>query len=194
MAGVRVLGCLSASGGLAASTVIGSAYGLRMVDQRPPLSSVCDFATWEPVLRLMLADDMDRHAARSARVAGRISQTGWSLAHRGAMSSTARIAVEDIQRALARGRVQEIAFRAEARPDGRTTLGLVWPSLVVEPAIGYPDLGVLILVAGSLPEPWLHRPDPVPGALPAPSADLELLERTLRERVPDAIGDRKSVV
>ncbi|MFD7256343.1 SMI1/KNR4 family protein [Streptomyces sp. NPDC059874] len=159
-----------------------------MVDQRPPLSSVCDFATWEPVLRLMLADDRDRRAARSARVAGRISQYGWSLAHLGSMSSTARSAVEDIQRALARGKVQEIAFRAEARPDGRTTLGLVWPSPVVEPAVGYPDLGVLILVDGSLAEPWLRRPDPVPGAVPAPSADLELLERTLRERLPGAIG------
>ncbi|MEV8536878.1 SMI1/KNR4 family protein [Streptomyces sp. NPDC051211] len=152
------------------------------------MSSVCDFATWEPVLRLMLDDDTDRRAARSARVAGRISQYGWSLAHRGSMSSTARIAVKEIQRALARGRVQEIAFRAEAQPDGRTTLGLVWPSPVVEPAVGYPDLGVLILADGSLPEPWLRRPDPVPGAVPAPSADLELLERTLRERLPDAIG------
>lgn len=96
--------------------------------------------------------------------------------------------MEDIQRALARGGVQEIAFRAEVQPDGRTTLGLVWPSPVVEPAVGYPDLGVLLLSDGSLPEPWLRRPDPVPGAMPAPSADLELLERTLRERLPDAIG------
>ncbi|WSY03476.1 SMI1/KNR4 family protein (plasmid) [Streptomyces goshikiensis] len=152
------------------------------------MSSVCDFATWEPVLRLMLADDTERRAARSARVAGRISQYGWSLAHRGSMSSTARIAVEDIQRALARGGAQEIAFRAEVQPDGRTTLGLVWPSPVVEPALGYPDLGVLVLADGALPEPWLRRPGPVFGMVPAPSVDLELLERTLRERLPDAVG------
>ncbi|WP_373037902.1 SMI1/KNR4 family protein [Streptomyces sp. NRRL S-448] len=159
-----------------------------MLDQRPPLSSVSEFATWEPVLRLMLACDTDRRAARSARVAGRISQYGTSLAYRGSMSSTARTAVEDIQRALARGGVQEIAFRAEVQPDGRTTLGLVWPSSVVEPALGYPDLGVLVLADGSLAEPWLRRPDPVPGAVPAPSADPELLERTLRERLPGAVG------
>ncbi|MEV7523525.1 SMI1/KNR4 family protein [Streptomyces sp. NPDC091371] len=152
------------------------------------MSSVSEFATWEPVLRLMLADDTDRRSARSARVAGRISRHGWSLAHRGAMSSTARIAVENIQTALARGGVQEIAFRAEVQPDGSTTLGLVWPSPVVEPAVGYPDLGVLVLADGALPEPWLRRPDPVPGAAPAPSVDLELLERTLRERLPDAVG------
>lgn len=104
------------------------------------------------------------------------------------MSPTARIAVEDIQRALARGGVQEIAFRAEVRPDGRTVLGLVWPSPAVEPVYAYPDLGVLVLAEGSLPAPWLRRPDPVPGAVPAPSADPELLERTLRERLPDAVG------
>ncbi|MFD8289503.1 SMI1/KNR4 family protein [Streptomyces lavendulae] len=159
-----------------------------MHDQRPPLSSVSDFATWEPVLRLMLADDTDRRAARPARVAGRISQHGTSLAYRGSMSPAARTAVEDIQRALARGGVQEIAFSAEAQPDGRTTLGLVWPSPVVEPALGYPDLGVLVLADGSLAAPWLRHPDPVPGAVPAPSADPELLERTLRERLPGAVG------
>lgn len=171
-----------------ACSVSGSAYGQRMVDQRPPLSSVSDFVTWEPVLRLMLADDTERRAARSARVAGRIGQYGTSLAHRGPMSSTARTAVKDIQRALAHGRVQEIAFRAEVHPDGRATLGLVWPTPVVEPARGYPDLGVLILADSFLPEPWRRRPDPAFRAVPAPSANPELLERTLRERLPDSIG------
>ncbi|WP_327287684.1 SMI1/KNR4 family protein [Streptomyces sp. NBC_01198] len=160
-----------------------------MVDQSLTLSSVCDFAIWEPVLRLMLADDTERRAGRAARVAGRIGQSGHSIVHRGSMSSTARTAVENIQRALARGGVvQEIAFRAEARPDGRTTLGLVWPSPAVEPIYGYPDLGPLILADNSIPAPWLRRPDPVPGAVPAPSADPQLLEWTLRERLPDAVG------
>ncbi|MET9428500.1 SMI1/KNR4 family protein [Streptomyces sp. NPDC003036] len=122
-------------------------------------------------------------------MAGRISQYGWSLAHRGSMSPSARIAVEDIQRALARGGVKkEVAFRAEVQPAGKVTLGLVWPSPVVEPAVGCPDLGVLILVDEALPEPWLRSPAAVPGAIPAPSADLRLLERTLRERLPDAVG------
>ncbi|MEU0101383.1 SMI1/KNR4 family protein [Streptomyces sp. NPDC006267] len=159
-----------------------------MVDQSTSLPRVRDFATWEPVLRLMLADDADRRAARPARVAGRVSRHGWSLAHRGPMTSSARAAVEQIQGALARGAVQEVAFRAECRPDGRTTLGLVWPCPSVEPAVGYPDLGVLLLADGALPGPWLRRPDPVPGAAPAPSADPKLLERTLRERLPDAVG------
>lgn len=58
----------------------------------------------------------------------------------------------------------------------------------MEPALGYPDLGVLVLVEGSPAEPWLRRPDPVPGAVAAPSADPELLERTLRDLLPGAIG------
>lgn len=152
------------------------------------MSSLDAFGTWEPVLRLMLAGDTERAAARPARVAGRIGQYGWSLAHRGSMSSTARTAVQDIQRALARGGVQEVAFRAEVRPDGQTVLGVVWPSPAVEPAVGYPDLGVLVLAEGSLPGPWLRRPDPVPSAAPAPSADPGLLERTLRERLPGTVG------
>ncbi|MFF0749385.1 SMI1/KNR4 family protein [Streptomyces sp. NPDC004267] len=104
------------------------------------------------------------------------------------MPPAARTAVEGIQRALAGGGVGEVAFRAEVRPDGSTVLGLVWPSPAVEPAMGYPDLGVLLLNDGALTEPWLRRPDPVPGAVPAPSADPELLERTLRERLPGAVG------
>ncbi|MFD7032821.1 SMI1/KNR4 family protein [Streptomyces sp. NPDC059917] len=159
-----------------------------MTDHRPPLSSVSQFAAWEPVLRLVLTADPRRERGQVARVAGRVGQHGWSLAHRGAMSATARGAVEDLQRALARGRVEEVAFRAEVRPDGRTTLAVVWPSPVVEAPCGYADLGVLVLVEGSLPAPWLRRPEPVPGAVPAPSADPALLERTLRERLPDAVG------
>ncbi|MEV0928322.1 hypothetical protein AB0I99_24955 [Streptomyces spongiicola] len=74
-----------------------------MPDQSPALSSMSDFATWEPVVRLVLADDADRRAARPARVAGRISQYGMSPAYPGSMSPTTRTAVEGIRRTLARG-------------------------------------------------------------------------------------------
>ncbi|WP_058043940.1 SMI1/KNR4 family protein [Streptomyces roseifaciens] len=47
---------------------------------------------------------------------------------------------------------------------------------------------MLVLVDSSVPEPWRRLPDPTPEATPAPPADLELLERTLRERLPDSIG------
>ncbi|MEV7176647.1 SMI1/KNR4 family protein [Kitasatospora sp. NPDC093679] len=159
-----------------------------MIDRTPPLSSLHSFATWEPILRLLLAHDTGRSADGSARPAGRISRYGQSLALPWDMSSVARTAVKDIQRALARGRVEEVAFRAEVRPDGSTTLGLVWPGPAVESGLGYPDLGVLVLDGDALPEPWRRLPEPVPGARPAPTADPELLERTLRERLPDAVG------
>ncbi|MEI5034497.1 SMI1/KNR4 family protein [Streptomyces sp. S1A(2023)] len=46
----------------------------------------------------------------------------------------------------------------------------------------------MLLLSDGLPEPWRRRPRPVAGEAPAPSADLDLLERTLRERLPGAVG------
>ncbi|MEV8596188.1 SMI1/KNR4 family protein [Streptomyces sp. NPDC052012] len=170
-----------------------------MVDQRPPVASMLDFATWEPVLRLLLADHPPRRAGASVRVAGRIGRRGWSLALKRRMPPPGRAAqVEDmqeefdavkrVQRALADAGVDDISFTAEIQPTGSTALRLLGPSPAVEPGIGTPHPGALILVEGSLPEPWRRLPDPAPGAVPAPSADLALLERTLRERLPHAIG------
>ncbi|WP_406300149.1 SMI1/KNR4 family protein [Embleya sp. NBC_00888] len=68
------------------------------------------------------------------------------------------------------------------------TLDLVWPGPAVTASVGRVDQGTLVRVDGSLPEPWRRFPAAVPGAVPAPSADPELLERTLRERLPDAVG------
>jgi cell wall assembly regulator SMI1 len=64
----------------------------------------------------------------------------------------------------------------------------------VEPGIGSPHPGALILVEDAVPEPWRRLPDPMPGAVPAPSADLVVLEQTLRERLPDAIGATESEI
>jgi cell wall assembly regulator SMI1 len=97
-------------------------------------------------------------------------------------------AVQRVQGALADAGVDDISFTAEVSPTGKTALHLLGPSPAVEPGIGNPHPGALILVEGSLPEPWHRLPDPVPGAVPAPSADPELLEQTLLARLPDAIG------
>ncbi|MEU1215375.1 SMI1/KNR4 family protein [Streptomyces sp. NPDC005790] len=154
------------------------------------MPSARDFATWEPVLRLLLVGDTERHAGRSVRVVGRIGRQSCSLPRRrrGRMSSAERAVVEDARRALAREGIEEVTFTAQIRPSGKTVLGLVRHGPAVETAFGPADPGVLILVDGSLPGPWRRLPDPVTGAVPAPSADHELLERTLRERLPDAIG------
>ncbi|MEV0374996.1 SMI1/KNR4 family protein [Streptomyces sp. NPDC050636] len=170
-----------------------------MVDQTPPLPSIHDFATWEPVLRLLRVGDAEGQASPSVRVAGRIGRHGWSLPLQRRLPSPGRAAqVEDmrdefeavkrVQHALADVGVDDISFAAEISPTGKTALRLLGPSPAVEPGIGTPDPGVLILVEGALPEPLRRLPDPVPGAVPAPSADQDLLERTLRERLPDAIG------
>ncbi|MFC9948547.1 SMI1/KNR4 family protein [Streptomyces pratensis] len=161
-----------------------------MVDQRPSLPSVRDFATWEPLLRLLLPGGTESRTARSVRVAGRIGVRGCSLrrGRRGRMSSTDRAVVENVQRALALDGVEEAAFTADVHAAGKTTLSLVWHCPAVEAADRDSDLGVLVLVDGSLPEPWRRLPVPMPRAVPAPSADPALLERTLRERLPDAIG------
>lgn len=176
-----------------------------MIDQNPayppypPLPSVNAFATWEPVLRLLRDGGVNGQAAPSLRVAGRIGRGGWSLPLRRQLPQPGRAAqVEDmrdefeavkrVQGALADAGVDDISFTAKISPTGKTTLRLLGPSPAVEPGIGTPHPGALILVEGALPQPWRRLPDPVPGAVPAPSADPALLEQTLRERLPDAIG------
>ncbi|WP_405425252.1 SMI1/KNR4 family protein [Streptomyces erythrochromogenes] len=149
-------------------------------------ASMSDFATWAPMLRSLRAERARRSAAGSVRVAGRIGRAGWSLASTGRMPPPGR--VKRVQSALADAGVDDVSFTADMEGTGRTTLHLLGPSPAVEPGIGTPHPGALILVEGALPEPWRRLPEPFPGAAPAPSADLELLERTLRERLPHAIG------
>ncbi|WP_037864816.1 SMI1/KNR4 family protein [Streptomyces sp. NRRL S-237] len=170
-----------------------------MVDQKSPGRSIRDFATWEPVLRLLRAAKADKAAVEPARVAGRIGRGGWSLALPRPVPPPGRaLQSEDIQdeldavarvrTAIAEAGVEDVSFSAKIEPAGGAVLRLLGPSPAVEAGIGNPHPGALVLVEGSLPEPWRRLPDPTPGARPAPSADLELLERTLRERLPDAIG------
>ncbi|MFD6229797.1 SMI1/KNR4 family protein [Streptomyces sp. NPDC060232] len=170
-----------------------------MADQGRSDASVNDFATWAPVLRLLRAEQARGRTARPVRVAGRIGRSGWSLALTRRMPPPGRAAqvddmqeefeaVERVRGALADAGVDDASFTADIEPTGKTALRLLGPSPAVEPGIGTPHPGALILVDGSLPEPWRRLPEPAPGAAPAPSADLELLERTLRERLPHAIG------
>ncbi|MGW7253493.1 SMI1/KNR4 family protein [Streptomyces sp. NPDC054834] len=170
-----------------------------MVDRNPPPPSIHDFATWAPVLRLLRAGGAEGQAAPSARVAGRIGRHSWSLPVRRRPPEPGRAAqaedmqdeieaVERVQNGLADAGVDDISFTAKISSTGRTSLRLLAPSPAVEPGIGTPHPGALILVDGALPQPWRCLPHPVPDAVPAPSADLGLLERTLRERLPKAVG------
>ncbi|MFF6888001.1 SMI1/KNR4 family protein [Streptomyces sp. NPDC012421] len=161
--------------------------------------SIHDFATWQPVLRLLRAAKADEAGAAPLRVAGRIGRRGWSLALRhpappsGRASRTEDIqdeidAVERVRTAMTEVGAEDVSFSATIEPAGTTVLRLLGPSPAVEPGIGTPHPGALILIEDSLPEPWRRLPDPTHDARPASSADPASLERTLRERLPDAIG------
>jgi cell wall assembly regulator SMI1 len=160
--------------------------------------SLHDFATWEPLLRLLRAGNAESLAAPGGHVAGRIGHGGWSLPMPPRLPPPGRAlqvedmqdeydAVERVQSALTDVGLDSISFVAEMWPTGRSVLYLLTASPAVESGLG-PHLGSLILVEDSVPEPWRRLPDPVPGAVPAPSADPTLLERTLRERIPGATG------
>lgn len=161
------------------------------------MSSIHEFATWEPLLRLKRAGNTEGLAAPGGYVAGQIRQGSWSLpiqrpspppGQAAQFDEDEYYAVQRLQGALADAGADAISFVLESSPAGETVLHLLGPGPAVEPGVGNPHPGALILVEDSVPEPWRRLPQPVPGARPALSADPASLERTLRERIPDAIG------
>ncbi|MFC8429692.1 SMI1/KNR4 family protein [Streptomyces sp. NPDC057253] len=163
------------------------------------MSPIHEFTTWEPLLWLLYTDNAERLAAPGGHVAGHISHGAWSVPVRRRSPPPGQAAqIEDMQEefdavrrvhtALAESGVDGVAFVAEISPAGRAVLHLIETGPAVEPGIGGPHPGSILLVEGAVPEPWRRLPDPVAGAAPDPAADPALLERTLRERLPDAIG------
>ncbi|AUY47649.1 SMI1/KNR4 family protein [Streptomyces sp. CB01881] len=154
-----------------------------MNDQENSTFSIHDFRTWEPVLRLLRAEHAEQLAAPGGRVVGLIGRGGWSVP----LKDMTNDAVWRVHRTLVKDGVDAVTFAVEIEAAGRTRLRMLESSPAVEPGIA-PNPGALVLVEDSLPEPWRRLPDPAPGAVPAPSADPALLERTLRERLPNAVG------
>ncbi|MEU0600997.1 SMI1/KNR4 family protein [Streptomyces sp. NPDC006393] len=163
------------------------------------MSSLYDFATWEPLLRLLRPGTEDRVSDRDGRVGGQIGRYGWSVPVRRSLPRPGRAsqaeemldeftAVKRVQSALTEAGEDSVAFVAELSPAGKAVLHLLRSGPAVEPGIGGPHPGALLLVENAVPEPWRRLPDPAPGAVPAPSADPAVLERTLRERVPGTVG------
>ena len=160
------------------------------------MSSIDDFVTWEPLLRLLRAGNPAAVGAPGGYVAGNIGPGGWSLPLPQRFPEPGEVLLEDprerdavqqVLAALSDDGLDHIAFVAELSPSGRTTLRLLTAGPAVDGGLG-PRPGALLLVEGAVPEPWRRLPDPVPGAVPAPSADPALLERTLRERLPGVAG------
>ncbi|MFE6037325.1 SMI1/KNR4 family protein [Streptomyces sp. NPDC056452] len=158
-----------------------------------------DFATWEPLLKLLRASNAESLAAPGGHVAGQISGAGWSLPLRRVAPQPGRAAriedmqdeidaVERVRSALVDAGAASISFTTEISPTGKAVLHLLGGGPAVEPGIGGPHPESLVLVEGAVAEPWRRLPDPMPDAVPAPSSDPGLLERTLRKRLPDAIG------
>ncbi|MFJ9147187.1 SMI1/KNR4 family protein [Streptomyces sp. NPDC102270] len=163
------------------------------------MSSLHEFTTWEPLLRLVHAENAERLAAPGGHVAGRISRSGWSVPLRRNSPPPGRAsriedmqdefdAVEQVRTALADSGLHDVSFVTELSSAGRAVLHLLDPGAAVEPGIGGPHPGAIRLVEDAVAEPWRRLPEPAEGASPDPSADPGLLERTLRERLPDAIG------
>ncbi|MFJ9950792.1 SMI1/KNR4 family protein [Kitasatospora sp. NPDC091207] len=163
------------------------------------MPSLYDFATWEPLLRLLRTAHAPALAAPGGQVAGNIGRGSWSvpLPWRQPPPGRASLvsdnqdqydAIERVRDALPEAGLDDVVFVLEIAPDGTTALGLFDHGPAAAPGIGDAHPGALTLVEGAVPEPWRRLPEPVPGARPAPSVDLMALERTLRERIPDAIG------
>ena len=162
------------------------------------MPSIHDFATWRPLLELVRDANADLLASPGGHVSGRIGRGSWSVPFIRVRPQPGRALLMDdvhvehaaVKRVLAAlkddGR-RDIAFAAEISPDGRTILYLIDLGSAVERGIGaFP--GTLVLVEDSVPEPWRRAPEPVRAAPPVSSARLALLERVLRERLPDAVG------
>ncbi|WLW54224.1 SMI1/KNR4 family protein [Streptomyces sp. YU58] len=163
------------------------------------MSSIHAFTTWEPLLRLLRTHNSERLSEPGGYVAGRISQGSWSVPLRRQSpppGQAAQIedtqdewdAVQRVHGALAESGVDDVSFVVEISASGRTVLHLLDPGPAVEPGIGGPHPGSIILVEDAVPEPWRRGPEPVEGLSAHPSADPGLLERTLRERLPETVG------
>ncbi|KAF3467227.1 SMI1/KNR4 family protein [Streptomyces sp. Tu 3180] len=163
------------------------------------MSSIHDLTTWEPLLRLVRDANAEQLAAPGGCFTGQITLGSWTLpapqphpvpgrALQVADMQDQFTAVERVQDALRADGASSVSYMVETAPDGRTLLHVVDLGPAVEHGVISPFVGALLLVEGAVPEPWRRLPEEVPGAAPAPSADPALLERTLRERLPDAIG------
>ncbi|PJT51521.1 SMI1/KNR4 family protein, partial [Streptomyces albidoflavus] len=164
------------------------AYRPAMTDGTSRPLALEALATWEPVLRLL------RDGSSSARRSGHVARHSWSLGLRrpplprpGRTARSERIraeaeAVEPVRGALAEAGVDGVSFVADLAENGSAVLHLLWPGPGVEYGTTGAYPGAVVLVEGALPEPWRRLPDPVPGAVAAPSASPVALERMLRER------------
>lgn len=168
------------------------------------MPAIRDFETWMLLLAFFRGSDPEGLASPGSYVAGAVSAQGsfgWSMSSgqrnasvEAGRSVAAQIGVDPsdpigpVKDALREAGMARISFVVNFFRGGRAVLHLLEFGPAVEATAGGIGLGSLVLVEGALPELWRRQPAPAPHARPAASADPELLERTLRERLPGATG------
>ncbi|MFC8866951.1 SMI1/KNR4 family protein [Streptomyces sp. NPDC057148] len=164
------------------------------------MPSLHDLSTWQPLLRLLHAAHADTVSEPGGHVSGQISPGAWSvpLPHRPPQPGHASLVSDNQEQFDAVGLIVEaleengsggVSFVVEASSTpGEVRLHLIEPNSSTEPGIATAHPGTLLLADGALPEPVRRLPEPALGAVPAASADADLLRSTLRERLPDAVG------
>ncbi|QNP72804.1 SMI1/KNR4 family protein [Streptomyces roseirectus] len=163
------------------------------------MPALYDFATWAPMLRVIRESNAAILAVPGGYVQGNVGQGSWSVPVRRVSPPPGQAAqlsdmqeewdaVELVRGALVEAGVERVPFVVECTPQGAAVLRLFGPHPHVESGADGPQGGALILVDDAVPAPWRRLPAPVPGAVPAPTADPGELGRVLRERLPDAVG------
>ncbi|SCE12249.1 hypothetical protein GA0115251_14301, partial [Streptomyces sp. TverLS-915] len=94
-----------------------------------------DFATWEPLSRLLWEQCADKGGAGPFELSGQLSRGAWSLPRLGRDFAREQRAVEPVLAALAASGAAEVAFVARLTADGSVTLRLFPSSPAVEPGI-----------------------------------------------------------
>lgn len=168
------------------------------------MSALSEFATWEPLIKLLWARNRESQHTRFAPIPGVIpgviGRGGWSMhlmPHPLRLEPGRALLVSDfqeehdaaerVQKAVRDEGLELIQFVVEVASNGRVLLHLIETGPSIESGFSSDLPGTAVLVEGAVPEPWRRLPEPGPTA-PARSADPELLERLLRERIPEAQG------
>jgi len=154
-----------------------------------------------PLLAVMWGSDLDGLASPGSYVAGQVDARGgfgWGTppGHSHPPVSVVRAVAQQIgldpvavvRDALKKAAMSRISFVVNFFRGGRLVLHLLELGPAVEVTAGDIGMGSLVLVEGALPELWRRQPAPAPRARSATSADPELLQRMLRERLPGATG------
>jgi cell wall assembly regulator SMI1 len=161
------------------------------------MSAIHDYATWEPLIRVVAEGNAHTLAEPGGHVAGRVGVGSWSVPMPRRTPPPGRAmqvsdmqdewdAVQRVRDVLIADGVDSLGFLLET--PGRPVLHLFDYGPAVEPGLQGPYPGALLLAEDAVAQPWRRLPEEFPGRGPAPAADAGQLERTLRERLPDAIG------